>query len=205
MTSVLSICVVYFTFAFSIRIVISPTVPYSEATEPRVPVGLDEAITSNVLLLRNIYATNDLMYVPLVNTSCCFPHSWHITGFVTRVTRRVPLVEQELLNIPEHLRSPPVFGQVYVARSLVFCVVFCRSLFILFLLTMVLSVLRFTYSNGSFSIFKLFLSLYCISWLSLLYFMGPSWSWSYGSWIYTPEFVISNPAQVRCTRYNIMW
>jgi hypothetical protein len=56
---------VYFTFAFSIRIVISPTVPYSEATEPRVPVGLDEAITSNVLLLRNIYATNDLMYVPL--------------------------------------------------------------------------------------------------------------------------------------------
>jgi hypothetical protein len=30
-----------------------------------------------------------------------------ITGFVTRVTRRVPLVEQELLTLPEHLSSPP--------------------------------------------------------------------------------------------------
>jgi hypothetical protein len=33
-----------------------------------------------------------------------------ITGFVTRLTRQVPLVEQELL--PEHLRSPPVFSGV---------------------------------------------------------------------------------------------
>jgi hypothetical protein len=31
-----------------------------------------------------------------------------ITGFVTRLTRRVPLVEQELLTLPEHLSSPPV-------------------------------------------------------------------------------------------------
>ena len=38
---------------------------------------------------------------------------------------------------------------------LVFCVVFCRSLFVLFLLVIVLSVLRFTYSDYSFDIFKI--------------------------------------------------
>jgi len=37
---------------------------------------------------------------------------------------RVPLVEQELFNLPEHLSSPPVFGGVRVTRSLVLCVCF---------------------------------------------------------------------------------
>ena len=37
-------------------------------------------------------------------------------------------MEQELLTLPEHLSSPPVFRGVLVARSLVFCVVFCRFL-----------------------------------------------------------------------------
>jgi hypothetical protein len=40
--------------------------------------------------------------------------------FVTRLTRRVPLVEQELLTLPEHLSSPPVFSGVRVTRSLVY-------------------------------------------------------------------------------------
>ena len=44
-----------------------------------------------------------------VNTSRFFPHSWHINGFVTRLTRRVPLVE--------HLSSPPVFSG-FVLRDL---------------------------------------------------------------------------------------
>ena len=30
-----------------------------------------------------------------------FPHSWFITGYVTRVTQLVPLVEQELVTRPE--------------------------------------------------------------------------------------------------------
>ena len=48
--------------------------------------------------LWNICVTNDHGYVPLVvNTSRSFPHSWLITGFVTRLTWRMPLVEQELL------------------------------------------------------------------------------------------------------------
>jgi hypothetical protein len=51
--------------------------------------------------------SNDHGYVPLVvSTSRTFPHSRLITGFVTRLTRRVPLVEQELLTLPEHLSSP---------------------------------------------------------------------------------------------------
>ena len=29
---------------------------------------------------------------------------------VTRLTRQMPLVEQELLTLPEHLSSPPVFS-----------------------------------------------------------------------------------------------
>jgi hypothetical protein len=38
-------------------------------------------------------------------------------------------MEQELPTLPEHLSSPLVFSGVHVASSLVFCVVFCRSLF----------------------------------------------------------------------------
>jgi type IV secretory pathway component VirB8 len=58
----------------------------------------------------------------------------------------VPRIEQELLTLPEHLSSPPDFSAVRVARSSVFCVMFCRSFFVFFLLTIVLSVLRLTVS-----------------------------------------------------------
>ncbi len=44
--------------------------------------------------------------------------------FVTRLTRRVSLVEQELLTIPKHLSSPPVFSGIRVTRSLVLYVCF---------------------------------------------------------------------------------
>jgi hypothetical protein len=60
----------------------------------------------------------------------CVFHIWvkiltlHITGGVTRFTRWVPLVEQELLTLPEHLSSPPVFSGVRVTRSLILCVCF---------------------------------------------------------------------------------
>ena len=39
--------------------------------------------------------------------------------------------EQELPTLPEHLSSTSLFSGVRVAQSLVFCVVFCRSLFVL--------------------------------------------------------------------------
>ena len=42
----------------------------------------------------------------------------------------MPLLEQELLIIPERMISPPVFSAVHVDRLLAFCVVFSRSLFV---------------------------------------------------------------------------
>ena len=69
-------------------------------------------------------------YVPLVtNTFWSFPHSWLITGFLTRETRRVPLVEQEVLTLPEHLSSHLIFSGVRGTRSLALCVMFCRLFF----------------------------------------------------------------------------
>ena len=69
--------------------------------------------------------TNDHGYVPLVaSASRSFPHSRLIAGFVTRLTRRVPREEQELLTLPDHLSSPPVFSWVRVTRSLALYICF---------------------------------------------------------------------------------
>jgi hypothetical protein len=71
------------------------------------------------------FLDNDHGYVPLVvSTSRSFHHSRLITGFVTRLTRRVPLVEQKLLTLPEYPSPPPVFTGVRVTRSLVLYVCF---------------------------------------------------------------------------------
>ena len=65
------------------------------------------------------------IYVPLdISTLWFFPHLWLITGFGTRLARRVTLVEQELPTLPEHKSSPSVFSRVRVTRSLVLCVCF---------------------------------------------------------------------------------
>jgi hypothetical protein len=77
-----------------------------------------------------------------------FPHSLLITEFVTRVSRRVPHVEQELHH------------GGHVARSLGFCVMFYRSLFVLFFLAIVLYVLRLKVSDYPFGIFKPFCLIY---------------------------------------------
>ena len=73
--------------------------------------------------LWNICVKNDYGYVSLVvSTSRSFPHSWLITGFVTRLPRRVPLEEQELFTLPKHRISPMGISRVRVTRSLVLCV-----------------------------------------------------------------------------------
>ena len=82
------------------------------------------------MYLRRFCGTNDHGYVPfVVSTNRSFPHSWLLKGFVTNSTT-VPHVEQDLLTLPEHMNSLPVFIGVRVARSLVCCVMFCRSLFV---------------------------------------------------------------------------
>ena len=93
-------------------------------------------------------------YVPLVvSTSRSFPRSWLITGFVTRITRRVSLVEQQLPILPVHLSSPPAFNGVRVTRSLVLYV-------LLYFLFWPLCCLFFfdIDSDYPFDVFKLFLS-----------------------------------------------
>ena len=108
-----------------------------EVTEPMVPFGKVEIITSNMLRsppwlgwpIWNICVTNDHGYVPLVvNTFWSFPHSRLITGFVTRLTRRV---EQKLPTLPTHLSYLLVFSGIRVTRSLILYVCFvdcCLSL-----------------------------------------------------------------------------
>ena len=77
----------------------------------------------------------------VVKTSRSFPRSWLTTGFVTRLTRQVPLAEQELLTLPD-------ISGVRVTRSLVLCVCFVDrylSFCSFVLLVIVLSVLlRYT-------------------------------------------------------------
>ena len=71
--------------------------------------------------------------------------SWLITELAPRLTWRVPLVEQELLTLPEHLSSHPVFSWVRVTQSLVVCVCFVDCC------------LSFFNSDCSFGLFKLIL------------------------------------------------
>ena len=84
-----------------------------------VPFGKVKVITSKILRsqpwfgwpLWNICVTNDNGYVPLAVTT-------------SRLTWLVPLVEQELITLPEHLSVPPVFSGVRVTRSLIVYVCF---------------------------------------------------------------------------------
>ena len=77
------------------------------------------------LLSHVICVTKYYGYVPLVvNTSHFFPHSWFITGFVTRLTRRVSLVEQELFTFRSTSWSRPFSSGVRVTRSLILNVCF---------------------------------------------------------------------------------
>jgi hypothetical protein len=81
------------------------------------------------------------------------PHSWLITRFVTRLTQRVPLVEQELPTLPKHLSSPLVFSGVCVTLVLYVCFVDrCLSLLSFFFWPWCSS-FRFTDSDYHFGIF----------------------------------------------------
>ena len=68
--------------------------------------------------------------------------------------RRVSLEEQELLTLPEHMNSSPIFTGVRVSQSLAFCVEFCICTFFF---VIALSPLLSTASDYPFGIFKRFL------------------------------------------------
>ena len=88
---------------------------------------------------------SDHGYDPLFENTCgSFPHSWLIIRFVTRVTRWVPLVEKKWLTLPEH---PSGVG---VTRSLVLCVIFCRSMFVLLSFFFLFLITPLVSSNSSY-------------------------------------------------------
>jgi len=99
-----------------------------------------------------------------------FLQSWLITVFVTRLTRRVPLVEQVLLTPPEHLSSPTAFSGVRITRSLVLCVHFADR-----------CLLFCTFSFGhcvvcSSSIYRFWLSLWYLQTLLPINIWWVSWN-----------------------------
>jgi hypothetical protein len=94
-----------------------------------------------------------------------------ISWFVTRLLRRVPLVEKELPTLPEHLSSPPIFSWVRVTRSLVLCVCFvdcCLSFYTFSFGHCVVCSSSIYESYYPFGIFKLFLSFLLSIVLSVL-------------------------------------
>jgi hypothetical protein len=56
-------------------------------------------------------------------------NGFELTTFTSLVSSNSSCIsEQELLTLPEHLSSTPLFSSVRVTRSLVFCVMFCGKL-----------------------------------------------------------------------------
>ena len=98
---------------------VSPFLVHSTRQLAAVPKNNDKKIKDNISI--SVNQTNKHRW-------------WLITGFVIRLTPRVPLVKQELLTLMEHLSSPPppppVLSGVRVTRSLVLCICFVnRCLF----------------------------------------------------------------------------
>jgi hypothetical protein len=97
----------------------------------------------------NLLTRTALNYISTFRNICThvvrrvWKHQWgnhnpYIEEQITlNLTRRVSLVEQELLNLSEHLSSSSVFIRVRVTRSLVLCVCFvdrCLSFCIFFII-----------------------------------------------------------------------
>ena len=98
---------------------------------PWKDINLQLHVSLQVLVLFHIFKRHFVAYVKFWISRVWTSISWEFQlWFVTRSTRRVPLVEQELPTIPEHLSSPPVFycGSCYSIYS--FMCMLCRSLFV---------------------------------------------------------------------------
>jgi hypothetical protein len=124
-----------------------------------------------------------------------------LIGFVTRVTWWVPLVEQELFTLPEHMNSHPVFSEVCITWSLVFSVVFCRLLFIL---------LSFSFWPYCLSFFDLRILITPVSIFKLFLKNMLSYSLSQNAQLYTSVFnrwmtISRNIKMMRKQRYFYFW
>ena len=100
-----------------------------------VLVGFILFMLSNYLSARFQFnnVLNDFRLKTMFDSFCilfCIYLRILVSNTISIVTRRV---SQEIVTLPEHPSSPLVF-MVRVARSLAVCVIFYRSLFVLFLL-----------------------------------------------------------------------
>jgi hypothetical protein len=94
--------------------IISITELYSKMTYFWFNISAFSNISGNVLMFIFRYLLTGVQHDFHVRWCSCY----------LTVTRRVSLVEQELLSFPEHTCSPPYFSGVRVTRSLVLCVCF---------------------------------------------------------------------------------
>ena len=87
-----------------------------------------------------------VLFVFIYSYKCSkqFPYQMMFVSCGLTVTRHVPLVEQKLPIPPEHLNSPQALVGFMLLNISALCIVFCRSLFVLFVI--VLSVHRLTVS-----------------------------------------------------------
>ena len=98
-------------------------------TEPLVYYVLTEKFGSSNIDKDLIERMEKLTGKPahhLLRRGIFFSHRYIVSVNIgyTRLRRRVPLVEQELLTLPEHPSSSPIFSGVRVTRSLFLYVCF---------------------------------------------------------------------------------
>ena len=75
----------------------------------------------------SVLSTKEYISCNLLLICCCSQLYFQRTQIYTGAT------SEELTAYPsEHLCSPPVYSVVYVTPSLVFCLMFCMPLFVLF-------------------------------------------------------------------------
>ena len=121
----------------------------------------EESPDSDKLTWIYVFRTLDLVFRCLWSEVSKPNHSfrclWNVS-YITciTITGSIPLVEQELLALPEHLSSPRVFSGIRVTRSLVLCVCFVYCCLSFFLAIVLYVLLRFTDSDYPFGIFKPF-------------------------------------------------
>ena len=77
----------------------------------KISEAYDAARLASVLFM----GINKKQLMKLWKSNTCFGK----LGFVTRLTRRVSLMAQELFTLPEHMSSPPVISGIRTTRALV--------------------------------------------------------------------------------------
>ena len=139
-------------FFFDILILIIPLVSSNSSSYIWFRSPLSSLCHSNFEAQSYISYIVAVSYVTILWQIRTFPHSRLIIGFVTRLTRRVPIMEQELSTLLEHPSSPShIVGFVLLNLCVVFvdhCLSFRRWSFnVVFLFNLRLLITPFQSSH----------------------------------------------------------